>query len=196
MKSLLPAILVLLFAGCSKPPETSPDTRTYSVTFAVALLPNSILKDFGGTFSENKGYNFDSLTDRYRLAQYVLDNPERFSVVRQGGSWIPLVGTGAKSQMELRSAQAAEKFSLEKNGVALERFKAVIVVYDENASGQIRCNWSCDYSLTLQVPVGNSTRHGGQRSSGYVLRSGQPDMTPFFNFDENTLWLIVGLNRK
>jgi hypothetical protein len=98
--------------------------------------------------------------------------------------------------MELRSAQAAEIFSLEKNGVALDRFRAVIAVHDENASGQISCSWSCDYSLTLQVPVGNSTGHGGQRPGGYVLRSGQPDMTPFFNFDESTLWLIVGLNRK
>jgi hypothetical protein len=196
MKPSVLALLCLVFSACSDsaPPKSIP--KSYAATFAVALLPDSLLIQYGGTFSQEKGYSFSSLDDRYKLAAYVLENMNRFPVCRQDGGWIPLVRTGNESRMLLNSETSAATFSLESNGVSLDRFNISVAVVGENETGQISCNWGCEFGLTLRKAVDNSTGHGGSRGSGYVLYSGKPDITPFFNFEGQTLWMIVGLKRQ
>jgi len=196
MKLFVLAFVCLGLCACSDSTPPQPSPKSYAVTFAVALLPDSILEEYGGSFSQEKGYKFASLDDRYRLAAYVLNNSDKFPVCRQGGGWIPLVRTGNKSQMLLTPEAAAATFSLDSAGVSLDRFEISVEVNSQNDSGQISCNWGCEFSLRLKKPVGNSTDHGGSRGSGYVLYSGKPDMTPFFNFEGQALWMIVGLKRQ
>ena len=196
MKLFVLALLCLAFSACSDSAPPKPTPKSYAAAFAVALLPDSLLIQYGGTFSQDKGCNFASLDDRYRLAEYVLENINRFPVCRPDGGWIPLVRTGNESRMLLTREAAAATFSLESTGVSLDRFNVSVAVDGENDSGQISCNWECEFSLRLKRPVGNSTDHGGSRGSGYVLYSGKPDMTPFFNFEGQTLWMIVGLKRQ
>lgn len=201
MRFFLSAILCLLLSGCTeqsakKPDTKKPDAKTYSVTFAVALLPDTLLQQFGGTVSKDKGYKFTSFDDRYRLAAHVLKNSDKYAVCRQGGGWTPLVRTGNESQMELSKQKAAETFTLNSTGVSLNRFDIAVAVENENDSGQISCHWGGQFDLTLQKPIGNSTGHGGSHGSGYVLYSGKPDMTPLFSFEGQTLWTIIGLRRQ
>ena len=196
MKFFVLAFICLGLSACSDSTPSQPSPKSYAVTFAVALLPDSLLEEYGGSFSQDKGYNFASLDARCRLAAYVLENPDKFPVCRKAGGWIPLVRTGNESRMLLTPEAAAATFSLESTGVSLDRFNISVAVDGENDSGQISCNWGCEFSLRLKRPVGNSTDHGGSRGSGYVLYSGKADMTPFFNFEGQALWMIVGLKRQ
>lgn len=196
MKLPVLASLCLAFTACSESEHQPPTPRSYSVTFAVALVPDSLLAQYGGSFSREEGHRFTSLDDRYRLAAYVLENIDKFPVCRQDDGWTPLVATGKTSQMFLNSEVAAKTFSLDSTGVSLDRFSIYVAVEEESSTGQISCNWGCEFRLTLKYPIGNSTDHGGSRNSGYTLYSDKPDMTPFFNFEGQTLWMIVGLTQR
>jgi len=190
------ALFAFAFVSCSdKKPET-PERRTYSVTFAAALVPDSDLAEFGGSFSPQKGYDFETIEGRYRLAERVLQNPERYPVFRQDGAWVPLAVTGGDSRMRMKPKAADDVFMLEKTGMTLDRFSPSIRVDAENDSGQIECAWGCEWGVTLKEPVGNSNSQGGSRPGGAMLLSGKPDMTPLCNFGGKTLWMIVGLKRE
>jgi len=195
MKSLLFPLLVFVLVACSEKKPEPPRQWTYVVTFAVALVPDSDLAEFGGSLSPEKGYDFETLEGRYRLAERVLENPQRYPVFRQGGDWVPLVVTGGDARTQMKPKAAAEVFTLERTGLTLDRFSPAIRVDAENDSGQIECTWSCEWRVTLKDPMGNSRNDGGFRPGGAILFSGRPDMTPLFNVDGKTLWMIVGLER-
>lgn len=194
IRILLP-FLAFAFISCSENKPEIPQRRTYSVTFAAAVVPDSELSAFGGSFSQEKGYDFETIEGRYRLAERVLQNLGKYPVFRPDGDWVPLVATGGDCRLRMKQKAADEVFTLEKTAMTLDRFSPSVRVTAENESGQIECSWGCEWGVTLKEP-GGSNKQSGSRPGGAILLSGKPDMTPLCNFGGQTLWMIVGLKRE
>ncbi len=198
MHRLLLTLVALIFVSCSERKAPAPPVRhTYLVTFAAVLLPNAILTDFGGSYSaEERGFYFEEPAQRSKLARHLLQTPKKYPFIRQEADWALQVITGGDARMEMRPEAAKTAFSLEKDGMTLDRFAPSISVSSENEVGQISCSWACIWSATFKEPINGINQRNGTRPGGAVLRSGHPDMTPLSNFGDKTLWMIVGLDRQ
>jgi hypothetical protein len=194
MKWLLPPLLALAPLTCSyTPPHAAQQqrSRSYLVTFAAALVPDSLLNEFSGTFSKEKGYRFDTFEQRYGLARHLLDHPDKYPVFQTDGGWDVIVVTGGEARMQIKPHAADAEFSQEKTDVRLDRFEATVAVSGETPSGEIMCSWSCDWMVTSRLGY-----PGGGRPGGGILFPGKPEMMPLARFGDQSLWMIVELRRK
>jgi|GEM_PF-4918759 len=194
-RTLCQVVIVLAMAGCSRALQERP-RQPYRVALGMVLIPDSALSGYGGSYSaEENRYDFARPEDRTRLAEQVLGEPAAFPLCRLQGNWAPIAYTGKETALKWLPEVGPAPFSLEEDGVRLERFDAVIGVYEEDLSGQIICRWRFRYDVTLAKPVNDSTRHEGASGPGGHLFSGRAELVPLFRFEGKALWVVVRLDR-
>ena len=192
-------IPLICLCGCSqqsqkpigKPPAAPPSK--YAVRLSAVKVPNATLTDLGlPPLSEPL-----TIEARKKLAAYVLEHPEDFSILAPTGSVVPRVWDKGQIYLELLPDSTQEARDFEKLGMATTQFVPGVAIQEVEANGEILYDCFCSSMVHLKKPIANNNSldigQGGGVGTG-LLAVGQPEIWPLLQGDVVTLWLLVVFN--
>ena len=195
-------LLMLAMIGCSreKPVDIkkAEPIHLYTVRFAVAKIPDTVLAQHGGANNGTNGFRFDPLEARNRFAAYVLDHTNEFSVTTTSGNCVPILYTHHQTNIRLIPDPKREEEDLEQYGFQITRLSARAEVQKEDSQGKVRCSAPFDFSIHLSEPQGGSADQGGGGfdAVGYMYKPGTAEMRPLTSVKGTTLWALFELDKE
>ncbi len=201
MKSLLSSVLLLGLVACSpqEQPPAKPEAKQhyalheYSVTFAAVKIPDETLKQLGlppfeGPHTEESDQ---------KLAAYVVAHPGDFSIAGIKGNCLPVVWNNGETHVKLLLDPEQEQKDLETLGMMTRGFDIRVSVRDEQAVGQVYCDWFCCCGIHSKEQVRGSTDRGmtGGSLTG-LITVGQTYIRPLLQGNGVSLWMMGALNRN
>jgi hypothetical protein len=191
MKYVLLLIFTLTLAGCSEKSQekNAMAPRKYFVSFAVAKIPDSMMKAHGCSTSETN-FDFGSLDARYEFAAYVLSHTNEVSITPLTGNSIPTIYFNRELSFKFLPDAKQEDQDFQNYGYRLTGLDFYITGGKESDRGCVACDWSGSYSIK-----GNSNNQDGDGSfvGGKALMVDKPDLHRIYGKNGVSLCILVGL---